>query len=177
MEVYLVIVLETHVLRIESLVPKWVGLHESGCDALVDLGEELGHRTYADLLLAIFGTPDRKRSAPVTATAEVPVLDVLEPLSETSGTGRFRFPGNLLIESHHLILDGSSLDKPSVERIVEHRLVGPPAMRVAMYMFLNLECAAVGLHHHAEIDVEGRSVCRKSVIEGVLDVAAGEFGI
>ena len=44
-------------------------------------------------------------------------------------------------------------------------------------MLLDPECPAVHLHHHAEVDIKGRGVCRNGIIKGILDVPAGIFGI
>ena len=176
-EVYPVIISKGHVRRVETLVLERIGCHDSGCYSLLYLGVELGCGADALLFLSILGAPDRERGAPVAASGEVPVLDVLEPLSETSGTCGLRLPGNGLVQCNHLVLDSRSLYEPRIKRIVEHRLVGSPAVRIAVDVLLDPECPAVHLHHHAEVDIKGRGVCRNGIIEGILDVPAGIFGI
>ena len=161
MQVDLVIVLLAHVLRVESFVFQRVGCHDTGSDSLLDFSIELFQASDAFLFLAVLGAPYRERSSPETASGKVPVLNVFQPLSETACSGRFRLPCYRLVQSHHLVLHRSSLDKPCVERIVEHRLVGSPAMRIAVDMLLNLECPAVHLHHHAKVNVQGRSILRQ----------------
>ena len=46
-----------------------------------------------------------------------------------------------------------------------------------MDVFLDSEGEAGDFQHHAEVDVEGRGILRKAVVERVLDIAAGEFDI
>ena len=174
-EINPVVVLLAHVLRIKTIVLKRIACHESGFHSLVDLGVELCDRADADLLLSVLGAPDRKRCAPETAAAEVPVLDILKPLAETSRTGGLRLPGDRLVQSDHLVLDSRGLDEPGVERIIEDRFVGSPAVRIAVGLLLDPERPAVHLHHHAKVDVEGRSVSRKRVIKSILHIAAGIF--
>ena len=175
MKVDLVVVLLAHVSRVEAIVLQRIAFHESGSDRLLDFSIELFQAAYALLLLAVFSTPDRKRSSPETASGEVPVLDILKPLTETSSTGRFRFPSDGLVQCHHLVLDCRGLDEPCVERIVKHRLVCSPAVRIAVDVLLNLECTAVHLHHHAEVHVKCRRISRKGVIEGILHIASRIF--
>ena len=118
MKVDLVVVFLAHVRRIEALIPQWIRSHKTSLDSLIELGEELGGGTDADLLLPVFRAPNGQRCAPETAAAQTPVLDILKPLSEATGTGRLRFPVDSLVESHHLILDSGGLDEPGVERII-----------------------------------------------------------
>ena len=89
-----------------------VCFHETGLDGFVYFYKEFGNRTDANLFGSIFGTPDRKRSSPVTRAGEVPVVEVIEPLAETSGTGGFRLPVNGLVEGDHLITRFGRLDEP-----------------------------------------------------------------
>ena len=177
MEVDLVVVLLAHVFRIEASVLQRVGRHYTGCDSLLDFCVELFQASDALLFLAVLCTPDRKRSSPETASGEVPVLDILQPLSETSCAGRFRFPDDGLVQCHHLLLHGRGLDEPRIQRIVEHRLVGSPAVRVAVDVFLYLERSSVHLHHHAQVDVQCRRIFRKGVVKCVFHVTSGIFFI
>ena len=176
-EINPVVVLLAHVLRIKTIVLKRIACHESGFHSLVDLGVELCDRADADLLLSVLGAPNRERSAPETAAAQVPVLNVLKPLTETTGTGGFRFPGDRLVQGNHLVLDRRGLDEPGIERIIKDRLVCSPAVRIAVGLLLDPERPAVHLHHHTKVDVEGRSVSRKRVIKSILHIAAGIFFI
>ena len=176
-EVYLVVILKAHISRVETLVGQRIGGHNAGLDGLLDLVVELLDGAYAFLLLAVLGAPDRERCAPIAAAAEVPVLDVLEPFAETAGTRGFGFPGDLLIESHHLLAHSRGLDEPGVQRVIEHRLVGTPAMWICMDVLLDPEGLALGLEHHAEVDVERRVVRTERGVVGILDEAAGELGI
>ena len=147
-----------HVLRIEALVTQWVALHHPGSDGFVDLVVEFLDRAYADFLLAVFGAPDRERGAPEAAARQVPVLDVLQPLAEASGSRGFRLPSDSLVQGYHLVLDGSGLYEPCIQGIVEYRLVRAPAVRIAMDVLCNLEGASVSFELHAYVNVKGGGV-------------------
>ena len=180
-EVDPVIVLLAHVLRVEALVLQGVGGHEAGFHSLVYLSVELLDAAYAHLLLSVFAAPYRERSAPEAAAAEVPVLDVLEPLAETACTRGLGLPCNGLVERNHLVLHGAGLDEPGVERIVEHGEVGPPAVGIVVHMLLGLERASVSLQHHADVDVEaglGRVlVVLEIALVALLDIASRKGSI
>ena len=176
-EVDLVVIVLGHVRGVEAAVAERVGGHEAGGDGLVDLGIKLLDGADADLFLAVLAAPDRERRAPVAAAAEVPVLDVLQPLAEAARAGGLRLPGDLFVQGHHLLAHGRGPDEPAVQRIIEHRLVGAPAVRVGVDVLLDLEGLAGGLEHHAEVDVQGRGVRREGAVVGVLDVAAGPLGV
>lgn len=53
--------------------------------------------------------PDIKWGTPVTVTGNCPVLNVLQPVSETAGTDRFRNPVDRIIISDQIILTAVSL--------------------------------------------------------------------
>jgi len=112
MDVDLVVVFLGHILRIEALGCKRILSHESCSDSLVDLCIKLLDGTDALFFLAVLRHPDRERSTPIAASAEVPVLDVLKPLSETACTCRLRLPHDLLVELHHSFTYRGGLDEP-----------------------------------------------------------------
>ncbi len=130
MEVDLVVVRLRHVGRVEALRLKRILRHETGFHRLLYFVVKFFYGAYADLFPAVFGTPYGKWSSPIAAAAEIPVLDVLQPLSETAGTGRLRLPLDTFVELHHLLANGCSFNKPAVERVVKHGLIGTPAMRI-----------------------------------------------
>ena len=172
-----VIVLPAHVLRIESLVLQWIACHYPGSHGLLDFGIEFLYGAYAFLFLAVLRTPDRERCAPEAASREVPVLDVLQPFSETACSGGLRLPGDGLIELHHFLTHCGGLDEPAVERVVEHRLVRSPAMRIVVDVLLDAEGLALLLEHYAEVNVEGRVVRLEIRVICVLDEASGIFAV
>ena len=53
-----------------------------------------------------------------------------------------------------MVFHGRNLDEPTVERIVEHRFVGTPTVRIVVHVFFNLIDCASGLHFHTDEDVE-----------------------
>ena len=85
MQVNLVIVLLAVVTGNEALILVRVACHHTGSNSLLNLIIKLGNRTYADSL-AILACPYWQRGTPVTATAQVPVVEILEPLAKTSCT-------------------------------------------------------------------------------------------
>ena len=176
-QVYPAVVLLAHVVGVEALVPQRIRFHESGRHGLVYLGIQLLQRADAQLLASVFGTPYGKRRAPVAAAAEVPVLDVLEPLSEPAGSCGLGLPDYLVVEPYHLVAHGGSPYEPAVERIVDHRLVGAPAVRIAVHMLLYLEGLALLLEHHAQVDVERGSVGGKGIVVGVLHIPSGPLAV
>ena len=175
MDVYPVIIFLGHVCRIESLCLERILSHDAGCHRFFNLCIKLCDRTDAFCFLAVFGLPYRKRCSPVTAAAEVPVLDILKPLSETSCTGRFRLPCDGLVELHHPLTHSRGPDEPGVERIVKHRFVGTPAMRIVMSMFFDSERLVLLLEHHTDVHIKRRSIFRQFRIICVLHIAACPF--
>ena len=149
-----IIVLQGHVLRIEAFVLQGVGGHDAGLDGLLDLVVKLIYRADAFFLPAVFSAPDGQRSAPVAAAAEVPVLDVLQPHSEAAGAGACGLPGDLLVQLNHLVFHRRCLDEPGIQRVVQHRKVRAPAVRVVVHVLLHPERAAIRLHHNAKVDVQ-----------------------
>ncbi len=116
-----------------------VGTHESGRYRLVYPGFQFGHRTYAGLFGTVFRNPYGQRRSPITGTGKVPVHEVLEPVAETTRTRGFGFPAYGLVERDHLVLAGSGTDEPRIERIIDDRLVGPPAMRIRVFVLFGPE--------------------------------------
>ena len=147
-KIYLVVVFEAHIGRVEAFVFQRIGCHDAGGNGFFDFCVKLFYRADADFLFAVFGTPDGQRSAPVTAAAEVPVLDILKPLAEAAGTGGGWLPGDFLVQGHHFILYGRCLDEPAIQRVIKDGKICPPAVGIAVDVFLDFERAAVGLHHY-----------------------------
>ena len=138
----------------KSAVLVWIGCHHTGCNRFFDLIIKSRDTVDTYFFLAVVSTPDRKRSTPVTASGQIPVLKILEPFAKTPRTGRRGFPFDCLIECYKPVFDSRSLDKPTVEGIIDHRLVCAPAMRVIMSMLLDAECVTGLLHLHTYHDVE-----------------------
>ena len=83
MQVYLVIILLTHVTRHKALVLQQVARHESSLDALLYLVVQFLDTADAKFL-TILRAPDGQRCSPETAARKVPVVEVLQPVAETS---------------------------------------------------------------------------------------------
>ena len=156
-QVYLIVILLTHVARHETLLLQWVRCHHASSHSLLNLVVEFLHAADAHFLASVAVAPDGQWSAPVARTREVPVVEVLEPLAETSRTCTFRLPLDCLVQFKHSVFLCRRFDEPRVKRVVEHRFVGAPAVRVVVYVLLNLEGGAFFFHlqaqHHIEIHI------------------------
>ena len=153
-QIYFVIIVLTVIARNETTVFQRIGSHQSGRYRFLDFGIQFLHRTDTDFL-TVFRPPDRQRRTPITATAQVPVIQVLQPFTETSGPGGCRLPVDGTVQFYHPFLGSRTADEPTVERIIQNRLVRPPTMRIVVHVFLYLECHSALLQFHAERHVEG----------------------
>ncbi len=169
------VVLLRHVADLEVLVG--IFGHESGGDRLLDLAHQLPDRADALELRVVFRRPHRQRRAPEARTREVPVDQPFEPLAEAARAGRLGFPADGLVEFDHAVAQRRGADEPRVERVVEHRFVGAPAVGVGVGVLLDLEDLVFGLEHDREVDVERRIGVGQLVVVSVLHVAAGVFGV
>ncbi len=151
-QVNLVILQLSVLLQVQPLPRKLV--HHTGIQCLLHLLVKFPHGTNTFLLLAIFGSPDRQRCTPIATAAQVPVLKIFEPFTKAACTGRLGFPVDGIIELDHLVATGSGADKPAIERIVQYRLIGPPAMRICMHLFFNAKGAILLFQHHRQIHIE-----------------------
>ena len=177
MDIYPIVILIAEVSRNKSFVFQRIGRHYSSGYALFCLFIQLGYAAYALFLFLVFRPPDRKRCSPESASGKVPVLKILQPFAKSSGSGAFRFPVNLLVELYHLIPYGSCLDEPAVQRIVEDRLVRPPAMRIGVYVLFYLECLALHLHLNAYINVKSLSIRGERCVVRVFHISSGKFQV
>ena len=84
MQINLVIIILAVIIRNESIVLQWIALHDTSLHALLNFIVQLFNRANANLFMRILVTPNRQRSTPIAATAEVPVFQILKPFSETS---------------------------------------------------------------------------------------------
>ena len=181
------IILLAVIARHKALVAQRVALHDAGSHALLDFIVEFGDRADALFLARLGIAPDGQRRAPVARAAEVPVVEVFEPFAEATRARRFGFPENGLVEFHHALAQGGAADKPAVERVVEHGLVGAPAVRVVVHVLFDAECLSGAFHLDAEHDVEVFGLgCRFLVVlaagielrvVGILHVAALVIGV
>ena len=145
-----------------------IGFHESSLNSLVDLLIEFLNGSDTFLFLTILRTPDRQRSTPITAAAQVPVLQVLQPFTETARTGTLRFPVDRVVQLDHAITASGRTDKPAIQRIIEDWLISSPAMRIIVCMFLDLEYPVLRLQHHADLDIQSLILICLGWIIGVL---------
>ena len=85
-QVYLVVVLLRHIARHKAGILQGIRLHEACLHRFLDFIVQLLNAANADFL-SILTTPDRQRSTPETGTGEVPVVQVIKPVSKTASTG------------------------------------------------------------------------------------------
>ena len=156
------VVLLRHIADLEVLV----GIlgHIACRDTLLNLRHKLLNRTYALKLRAVLGSPNRQRRTPETRTREVPVVQILQPLTKAACTRRFGLPKDGVVKLHHALLQCCCADKPRIKRIVKHRLVCSPAVGVVVDMLLNLEGLVDSLQREADIYVERLGSCCRSLV-------------
>ena len=83
--------------------------------------------------------PDIKWGTPVTVTGNCPVLNVFQPVSETSGTDGFRNPVNSVVIADQIILYCSLFDVPGLSCIINQRLVTSPAVWILMFKLRSIK--------------------------------------
>ena len=103
MQVYLVVVLLAHVARHETFLLQRIGGHHTCLHRFLNLVVEFFHTTDAHFFACVTVAPNRKGSAPIAGAGEIPVVEVFEPLAETSGTSRFGFPLDGLVQLKHAV--------------------------------------------------------------------------
>nr|AIF19569.1 hypothetical protein [uncultured marine group II/III euryarchaeote KM3_87_C01] len=83
-------------------------------------------------MTAVLTHPDGDRSPPVTLTTDCPVLDVRKPLSHALSPSPFWSPLDLRVVAHDLVSDRGHSHEPTVHRIVQKRMICPPAVWVVV---------------------------------------------
>ena len=154
MQVNLIIILLSIYARLETCFLIWVRDHHTSGNSFFNLLIKLLYALDAYFLTVIFRAPDRQRCTPITRTAQVPVVQILQPFAKSSCTSAFRFPVNALVQLHHALLASGRTDKPAIQRIIQYRLICTPAMRIVVHMFLYFKRQVVSLHLHADIDIQ-----------------------
>ena len=94
-------------------------------------------------LAAVAALPDRQRRAPVAATGQGPVDDVLEPVPETSLAHVFGVPVDFAVLLDQLVAGRRGANEPARGRVVEERLIAAPAEGVAVAVPLAVEEATL----------------------------------
>ena len=186
MKVYLVIVLAAVIAGNKTFILVGVACHNTGSNSLLYFVIKLGNGANA-LGLAILACPYGKRGTPVTAAAQVPVVQILEPLAKTACTCGFGFPSDGFVEFAHTLFHMRCTYKPAIERIVKHGLVGAPAVGIVVNVFLNLEHLVLLFQRYAKNNVQCFGLCSRLLVEtaiygicrvvGVFHIGAGIFRI
>ncbi len=169
------VILLRHVAHAECLVG--VLRHQTGLDRAVYLRYQLLDRAYALHLRVVLRRPYRQRRTPEARARQVPVHQTLQPLAEASRAGRLGVPCYRAVELYHALFERRGADEPRVERIVQHRLVGAPAVRIRVYVLLDLEDLVLGFQHDRYVYVERRVALGQRLVVCVLDVTSGILGV
>ena len=83
--------------------------------------------------------PYVQRSSPVTVTGNTPVLDILQPVTETSFTDGFRNPVYCSIVAHQIVFDCCHLDKPGFSCVIDQWCITSPAVRITVLEFRGIK--------------------------------------
>ncbi len=87
------------------------------------------------VLMTTFTFPDIKWCAPVTVTAQPPILNVFKPVAEASLADTFRHPVDGIVVADEIITDIGHADKPRITRIVQKRRMATPAVRITVFEY------------------------------------------
>ena len=130
--------------------------HPSGLDGFFNLIHQFFHRSDAYFFCTIFCSPDGQRCTPVTAAAQIPVLQIFEPFPEPAGSGRLRFPVDGVVECYHLLAAGCAFYKPAVKRVIKHRFIRSPAVWITVNVFFNFKSQSLLFQHNCQINIQSR---------------------
>ena len=89
--------------------------------------------------MSALALPDIERGSPVTFAADAPVLDILDPVAETSLADTLRDPVMVLLLAIRSSLTAVIFNEPGFTRIVDERRVASPAVRVAVLKLRRVE--------------------------------------
>ena len=93
--------------------------------------------------MSALALPDIQRCSPVTVSGNTPVLNVLQPVAETSLTDVFRNPIDGIIVADQIILYCCHFDEPGLAGIVDQRCVAAPAVRIVVLKFRSVKKLAL----------------------------------
>ncbi len=154
MDVKKVIILSGEHTRTKSFGLERILLHKAFFHGFVRTVRQFLIAADHGLFAAVLGAPYRQRRSPVARAGKIPVLHILKPFAEATGSSGGRFPLDCSVELDEPFACLGSADKPTVERIIENRLVGTPAVRIIVYMLLCAERLPILLEFKTEHDVE-----------------------
>ena len=88
--------------------------------------------------MSAFTLPYGKRRTPVAVSGNSPVLDILQPIAETSFSDGFRDPVDQAVVADQIVLYRRHLDKPGLSRVVDQRGSASPAVGIAVFKYRRL---------------------------------------
>ena len=124
-----------------------------------------------------FAFPNVEGSAPITVTADAPVLNVFKPVAEAALADAFGNPVNGVVILNKVILNGCHFDKPGFSCVVDERCVASPAEgivvlklgcgeKLAFAVKVNKNFGVSILNKHARI---GSFICHVALAVNKLD--------
>ena len=89
--------------------------------------------------MSAFTFPNIQWSTPVTVTADSPVLNIFQPVSETPFSDTLRNPVDRIVICNQIVFDIRHLDEPGFSRIVDQRCITSPAMWITVFKLRSVE--------------------------------------
>ena len=182
-----VIVLLRHIPGNKTFLLKRVGGHHTGLNGSLYFIVKFFYTADADFFTSLPIAPNGQRCAPIARTREIPVVQILQPFTETTSSGSFGLPEDRLVELNHALFGCRGTDEPGIQRIVKHGLVRAPAMGIVVHMLLNFKCRPLIFHLNAKDDIQVHILLSSLFVVatalivlgviGIFDVSALMFGI
>ena len=151
--------------------------HEAGSHRFFNFVVQFFERTDANFFAAVAVAPNGQRCSPVTRTAQVPVVEVFQPFAETACSRRFGLPKNGIVEFHHAFATRSGANEPAVERIVQHGLVGAPAVRIIVHVLFHFQSLTGLLHFQSNLDIQIFGFGSSHIVVFTIDIEFGSVSI
>ena len=89
--------------------------------------------------MSAFTLPDVQWCSPITVSGNTPVLNVFQPVAETSLTDALRNPVDSIVVTDQIILNCCHLDEPGLTCIVDQWCIASPAVRIIMLEFRSIK--------------------------------------
>ena len=151
-QVHLFVVLVGHVACLEP--GQRVVRHDASGHSFVAGALQFLHRPNAPFFRTIFCPPDGQWNAPETGTAQIPIVDIFQPLAKPARSSAFRLPRDGVVQGHHPLLRIRGANEPRIEWIIEDGLVSAPAVGIAVLVLFHLEGLATFLQKNGDLHVK-----------------------
>ena len=113
------------------------------------------------MLASTFTLPDVQRSSPVTVSGNTPVLNVFQPVAETSFTNALRNPVDGVVVADQIVFYRCHLDEPGFSCIVDQWCITTPAVWIFMLEFRCFEEFSffVQIYQNLRIRIFYKNIC------------------